>query len=82
MSTHLRSQRVANQLSNASEKLERAQRHAEDKKLTSQKTIDRLQREYDEMALERRDNDKQMEELRSESLEIETKVEILILPWT
>lgn len=67
-------QRVEKQLSNAREKLERAQRHAEDKKMASQRTIDRLQREYDEMAIERRDNDKQMEELRAEADEVETNV--------
>lgn len=67
-------QRVQKQLSNAQEKLERAQRHAEDRKLASQKTIDRLQREYDKMAIERRDNDKQVEEIRGEANELETKV--------
>ncbi|KAJ6513821.1 Nuf2 family-domain-containing protein [Mycena vitilis] len=71
---HLRQERVQKQLSNAQEKLERAQRHAEDRKVASQKTIDRLQREYDEMAVERRDNDKQVEELRGEANELETKM--------
>ncbi|KAF8892658.1 Nuf2 family-domain-containing protein [Infundibulicybe gibba] len=66
-------QRVQKQLSNAHEKLERAQRHAEDKKQASQRTIDRLQREYDEMAVERRDNDKQVEELREEANQVEAK---------
>jgi hypothetical protein len=69
-----KSQRVQKQLSNAQEKLERAQRHAEDRKVASQKTIDRLQREYDEMAIERRDNDKQVEEIRGEANELEKKV--------
>ena len=59
---------------NAQEKLERAQRHAEDKKHSSQQTIERLQREYEEMALERRDNDKQMEELRKEANDVIAKV--------
>lgn len=59
---------------NAQEKLERAQRHAEDKKHSSQQTIERLQREYEEMALERRDNDKQMEELRREADDVAAKV--------
>jgi kinetochore protein Nuf2 len=67
-------QRVEKQLSNAHDKLERAQRHAEDKKFASQRTIDRLQREYDEMAIERRDNDKQVEELRGDANAVETKV--------
>ncbi|KAJ7093076.1 Nuf2 family-domain-containing protein [Mycena epipterygia] len=69
-----RQERVQKQLSNAQEKLERAQRHAEDRKLASQKTIDRLQREYDKMAIERRDNDKQVEEIRGEANELETKM--------
>lgn len=67
-------QRVYKQLSNAQEKLERAQRHAEDKRIASQHTIERLQREYEEMAVERRDNDRQVEELRAEADEIERKV--------
>lgn len=62
------------QLSNAYDKLERAQKHAEDKKIASQRTIDRLQREYDEMAVERRDNDRQVEELRADANEVEKKV--------
>ncbi|RDB21520.1 putative kinetochore protein NUF2 [Hypsizygus marmoreus] len=70
----LRQERVEKQLSNAHDKLERAQRHAEDKKLASQRTIERLQREYDEMAIERRDNDKQMEELRADANEVEKKM--------
>lgn len=59
---------------NAQEKLERTQRHAEDKRHTSQQTVERLQREYEEMALERRDNDKQMEELRKEANDVVAKV--------
>lgn len=62
------------QLSNAQEKLERAQRHAEDKRTASQQTIERLQREYEEMVLERRDNDKQVEAVRGEADDIERKV--------
>ena len=62
------------QFSNAQEKLERAQRHAEDKRLASQQTIERLEREYQEMVVERRDNDRQVEELRGEADEIERKV--------
>lgn len=62
------------QLANAQEKLERAQKHAEDKKHASQRTIERLQREYDEMVLERKDNDKQVEELRAEANAVEEKV--------
>ena len=64
------------QLANAHEKVERAQKHAEDKKLANQRTIERLQREYDEMVIERRDNDKQLEELRREADNIEAKVTV------
>jgi kinetochore protein Nuf2 len=61
-------------LANARGKLERAQKHAEDKKLSSQKTIERLQQEYDEMAVERRENDKQIEEVRDQANQVEAKV--------
>ncbi|KAJ7231452.1 Nuf2 family-domain-containing protein [Mycena haematopus] len=71
---HLRHERVQKQLSNAHEKLDRAQRHAEDRKAASQKTIERLQRQYDEMVIERRDNDKQVEELREEGSKLETEM--------
>ncbi|KAF7359470.1 hypothetical protein MSAN_01289800 [Mycena sanguinolenta] len=67
-------QRVQKQLSNAHEKLDRAQRHAEDRKAASQKTIERLQRQYDEMVVERRDNDKQLDDLRKEGDKIETEM--------
>ncbi|CDO69122.1 hypothetical protein BN946_scf185042.g24 [Trametes cinnabarina] len=70
----MRRERVHKQFSNAQEKLERAQRHAEDKRIASQQTIERLQREYEEMSVERRDNDRQVEELRAEADEIERKV--------
>jgi kinetochore protein Nuf2 len=67
---------VEKQLTNAHEKIERAQKHAEDKKLANQRTNERLQREYDEMVIERRDNDKQLEELRREADNIEAKVTV------
>lgn len=55
-------------------KLERAQNHAEDKKSLSQKTIERLQQEYDNMVVERRENDRQIEEVRQEANDVEMKV--------
>ncbi|KAF8078200.1 Nuf2 family-domain-containing protein [Lyophyllum atratum] len=70
----LRQERVEKQLSNAHDKLERAQRHAEEKQISSQRTIDRLQHAYDEMAVERRDNDRQVEELRADANEVEKKM--------
>jgi kinetochore protein Nuf2 len=69
-------------LANASEKLERAQNHAEDRRIASQKTIERLQREYDEMAIERKENDKEIEELRAKADEIEDKVCIIFVLWS
>ncbi|KAJ7650383.1 Nuf2 family-domain-containing protein [Roridomyces roridus] len=69
-----RRERVSKQLSNAQEKLERAQKHAEDRKVASQKTIQRLQEEYDEMVVERRDNDRAVEALRGEADELESKM--------
>ncbi|EPQ54245.1 hypothetical protein GLOTRDRAFT_139579 [Gloeophyllum trabeum ATCC 11539] len=68
-----RHERVRQQLLNAEEKLERAQKHAAEKRLASQQTIERLQRDYEQMAAERRDNDKQMEELRAEANLLEEK---------
>lgn len=68
------SQRVHRQLTNAQEKLERAQRHAEEKRHASQQTIERLQREYEQMDIERCDNDKLVEELRKEADDTEAKV--------
>ncbi|KIL00637.1 hypothetical protein PAXRUDRAFT_129394 [Paxillus rubicundulus Ve08.2h10] len=70
----MKKERVYRQLANAHEKLERAQRHAEEKRHASQQTIERLQREYERMDIERRDNDKQVEELREEADEIEAKL--------
>jgi len=67
-------QRLNDQLSHAKVKLERAQNHAEDKKSLSQKTIERLQQEYDNMVVERRENDRQIEEVRQEANDVEMKV--------
>ncbi|KAF8919466.1 Nuf2 family-domain-containing protein [Mucidula mucida] len=63
----LRRERVRKQVSNAHEKLERAQRHAEEKRAASQRTIERLQKDYNEMVSERRGNDEQLEKLRLEA---------------
>ncbi|KAG2158016.1 Nuf2 family-domain-containing protein [Suillus bovinus] len=68
-----KTERVHKQLGNAQEKLERAQRHAEEKRQASQQTVERLQRDYEKMDVERRENDKQVEELRMEAGGIETK---------
>lgn len=67
-------QHMAKQLANAREKVERAQQHIEDKRIANQQAIERLEKEYRNMALERRDTDKHNEELRAEADEIERKV--------
>jgi kinetochore protein Nuf2 len=68
-------QRTEKQLSNALSRLTRAQAHASDKKASSERTIERLQKEYNEMAIERRHNDKEVEELRSEADGVEIKMQ-------
>jgi kinetochore protein Nuf2 len=65
---------MAKQLANAREKIERAQQHIEDKRVASRQAIERLEKEYENMAIERRDNDKYNEELRAEADAIEHKV--------
>ncbi|KAG9318295.1 Nuf2 family-domain-containing protein [Chiua virens] len=74
MDLQMKKERVHRQLTNAQEKLERAQRHAEEKRHASQQTIERLQREYEQMDIERRDNDKLVEELRKEADDTEAKM--------
>ncbi|KAF5357895.1 hypothetical protein D9756_001783 [Leucocoprinus leucothites] len=69
-----RRERVQKQLVNAHEKLERAQKHAEDRKQANERTIIRLKAEYEQMAIERRDNDKQLEELRTEANNIQSQM--------
>ena len=68
------SQRVRKQLFNAQEKLDRAVRHAHEKRHASQQTIERLQAEYEEMVAERRDNDKEVEEYHVQEREAQKTV--------
>jgi len=70
----LRQERAEKRHTNAQEKLERAQRHAKGGRISGQETIDRLQREYDQMSVERRDNDKQVEELRVQADDVAEKM--------
>ncbi|KAI0303431.1 Nuf2 family-domain-containing protein [Multifurca ochricompacta] len=70
----LRVEHLGKQLANARERIERAQRHVEDKRIASRQAIERLEKEYQNMAIERRDNDKHNEELRAEADEIERKM--------
>jgi kinetochore protein Nuf2 len=65
---------MAKQLANAREKIERAQQHIEDKRIANKQAIERLEKEYQNMAIERRDTDKHNEELRAEADETERKV--------
>ena len=67
-------QHAVKQLANAREKIERAQQHIEDKRGANRQAIERLEKEYENMALERRDTDKHNEELRAEADETERKV--------
>ncbi|PSS30908.1 hypothetical protein PHLCEN_2v2533 [Hermanssonia centrifuga] len=70
----LKRERVHKQHSNALEKLDRAQKHAEDKRLASAHTLNRLQHEYEEMSVERADNDRHVEELRHQADEVEKRM--------
>ncbi|KAN0105253.1 Nuf2 family domain containing protein [Russula decolorans] len=70
----LRAEHMAKQLANAREKIERAQQHIEDKRIANKQAIERLEKEYQNMAIERRDTDKHNEELRAEADEIERKM--------
>ena len=56
---------MAKQLANAREKIERSQQHIEDKRIANKQAIERLEKEYQNMAIERRDTDKHNEELRA-----------------
>ncbi|KAF9653021.1 hypothetical protein BDM02DRAFT_3265678 [Thelephora ganbajun] len=67
----LKRERVRKQLFNAQEKLDRAVRHAQEKRSASQQTIERLQAEYEEMVAERRDNDKEVEEYNVQEREVQ-----------
>ncbi|KAH9977227.1 Nuf2 family-domain-containing protein [Lactifluus volemus] len=70
----LRAEHLATQLANARERIERGQRHVEEKRIASQQAIERLEEEYQSMAMERRDTDKHNEELRAEADEIERRM--------
>jgi len=59
---------------NAEEKLEREQKYADDQRAKSQATITKLKMEFEEMSLERRDNDHVVEETKKAAAEIERKV--------
>ena len=65
---------MARQLANAREKIERAQQYIEVKRIASQQAIQQLEKEYQDMAIERRDTDKHNEELRAVADETERKV--------
>ena len=74
LATNGRVQRLEKQVANAQDKLERAQRHAEDKRTTNARTLERLNAEYEHMSEERRDNDRVVKDLTAETEEVERKV--------
>lgn len=71
---NFRFQHARRRLENVLDKRERAQRNAEDKQAASKNTISRLQKDFEEMSVERRDNDKQVEETKKQIEEVERKV--------
>ncbi|EIW87189.1 hypothetical protein CONPUDRAFT_161784 [Coniophora puteana RWD-64-598 SS2] len=70
----MKRERAHKQLANAHEKLERAARHAEERRAAAQATLDRLKDEYDDMLRERQTNDAEIEGLRGEADEIERQM--------
>lgn len=61
-------------MANAKEKLSRNMHHAEDKRAAHEQTIARLKMEYDQMAEERRQNDKAVQDVKQEADDIQAKV--------
>lgn len=67
-------QRVEQQRINAQQKLGRAERQAADKRAASALTLERLQHEYAELSVERRENDREVESIRKEADEAEHRM--------
>lgn len=67
-------QRGERRKANAEQKVEREQKYADEQREKSQGTIAKLKKEFEEMSLERRDNDHVVEETKREAAEIERKV--------
>jgi kinetochore protein Nuf2 len=63
----LKQERLLKQLSNAEDKLERAQKHAEDKKAAGMRTIERLRQEYEDISLERQQNDQELKAINDKA---------------
>ncbi|KJA27315.1 hypothetical protein HYPSUDRAFT_35161 [Hypholoma sublateritium FD-334 SS-4] len=70
----LRQERLNEQLAHAKIKLEKSQQHAAERKTSSQNTLVRLQQEYDEMVVQRRQNDKEIEDVREEANQVEVQM--------
>ncbi|KAJ8094524.1 kinetochore-associated Ndc80 complex subunit nuf2 [Marasmius tenuissimus] len=70
----LRQERVAKQLANARQKLENTQARAKEKREANQRAREKLQVEYDQMNVERQQNDKNLQGVREETDAIEAKV--------
>jgi len=71
---HLQQERAERRKANAEEKLEREQNYADDQHARSQETITKLKKEFEEMSLERRDNDQAVEETKREAAQTERKM--------
>ncbi|KAF9066875.1 Nuf2 family-domain-containing protein [Rhodocollybia butyracea] len=70
----LKQERVTRQLDNAHAKLTLTQQRAADKKAANDRVIKQLQMEYDEMDVERKENELQLAEVRNEADEVEEKM--------
>ncbi|KAF8482328.1 Nuf2 family-domain-containing protein [Gautieria morchelliformis] len=70
----LQQERAERRKANAEQKVEREQKYADEQREKSQGTIAKLKKEFEEMSLERRDNDHVVEETKREAAEIEQKM--------
>lgn len=70
-----RAERGARQEKNAEERLARAQQHANERRVRADEEIARLRKDYLEMAEERRENDKIVEETKQEADALERKMQ-------
>ena len=67
-------QRAKRQEHIAEEKYQRTMQHAEERRARAQDELARLQRDYSEMAEERKENERMVEETKAEAAELERKV--------
>ncbi|KDQ18130.1 hypothetical protein BOTBODRAFT_551037 [Botryobasidium botryosum FD-172 SS1] len=69
-----KSEQLDRQIANAQERLERAQRHGHDKREASRQKIERLKAQYEEIALERHEKEKEQVSLKREIENTEQKI--------